>query len=166
MNDAQGSLFGSSDPCPGRSITACQDRPGETCRCRWALSHIGPHICVNCNQVIRGATLTKTAAVLFAPPTPSGPAAAPYSKIEAEAYGVFRRSDLGVKFWVALVRTALETLEIRERRFSVRGFLYRHRELEKVRINNDFTPWLATELIVAYPQLDAIIERRSRTASV
>jgi hypothetical protein len=105
--------------------------------------------------------------MFFAPAAPSGP------NVEAptpaagtpEAYALWRKTAEGVEFWDALKRTGLEAFNAGDKRFSTRTFLARYRDDFKVKINDHFSPWLATDLIAAIPQLADIVEQRVRKKS-
>ena len=100
----------------------------------------------------------------YTPAPPTGPAAEVYSREEGKplAFTKFMDSEDGPQFWRALQDAALDALARQETRFSTRTFLARYRDDEKVRINDHFSPWFADELVVKYPRLIDIIERRAR----
>ena len=95
---------------------------------------------------------------------PTGPAAKTYSHEEGRphAFIKFMEGDDGPPFWRALEAAALDALARQETRFSPRGFLVHYRDTKRVRINNNFSPWLADDLVADHPQLIDIIERRVR----
>jgi len=100
-----------------------------------------------------------------APPTPpTGPVADPYSREEGKphAFIKFMESEDGPLFWQALENAALDAFKRQETRFSPRGFLAHYRDTKKVRINNNFSPWFADQLVAEHPQLLDLIERRVR----
>jgi hypothetical protein len=99
------------------------------------------------------------------PPPPTGPLADPYSREEGKppAFIKFMDSEDGPPFWMALQDAALDAFARQETRFSPRGFLAHYRDTKKVRLNNNFSPWFADQLVVNHPQLIDIIERRKRT---
>ena len=83
-------------------------------------------------------------------------------------FRAFINTEIGLKFWIAAQRAALEVLRNgrgRERkgRFSPRTYIASYRQAHRVRINDHFSADLATALISVHPQLAAIIETRRRT---
>ena len=100
----------------------------------------------------------------YVPSPPTGPAAEVYSREEGKphAFTKFMESEDGPPFWQALQDAALDAFGHQQTRFSPRGFLAHYRDTKKVRINNNFSPWFADELVAKYPQLIDIIERRVR----
>jgi len=103
----------------------------------------------------------------YAPSPPTGPAAEAYSREEGKpsAFTAFMESADGTPFWRALEAAALDALARGETRFSPRGFLAHYRDTKRVRINNNFSPWLADQLVAEHPQLVDIVERRVRKAA-
>jgi len=98
------------------------------------------------------------------PPPPTGPLADSYSREEGKphAFIKFMESEDGPVFWRALEDAALDAFKRQETRFSPRGFLAHYRDTKKVRINNNFSPWFADQLVAEHPQLLDLIERRVR----
>ena len=99
-----------------------------------------------------------------APPPPSGPLGTASTKADAkwERFEAFRYSEQGVEFWQWLSNKALAALEAGDTRFSVRTWTAFYRDHYGVGITNDFTPWLADELVARHPQLLTIIQRKLR----
>jgi len=99
-----------------------------------------------------------------APAPPTGPTADKYSREEGKphAFIKFMDSEDGPPFWMALQDAALDAFRRQEKRFSPRGFLAHYRDTKKVRINNNFSPWFADQLVAEHPQLLDLIERRVR----
>lgn len=135
---------------PGLFDCGLRNRDGHLCLS--PRGHTDPHRCVEC-----GAT--------FAADPPSGPLAETYEHNDGQspAFVALLESGIGRAFWQALEDAALAAYVEKEKRFSVRGFLYYYRQRMHVRINNDFTPSFATRLVRDHPELDSIIERRLRT---
>lgn len=102
---------------------------------------------------------------LFAPDPPTGPKGTEYTTDDGkwEKFQAFRHSDAGRDFWRWLTRKALDAQASGAKRFSVRTWTAFYRDTFGVGITNDFTPWLADELVATYPALLDIIQRKSRT---
>ena len=83
------------------------------------------------------------------PPPPTGPAAEVYSREDGkpDAFIKFMESEDGPPFWRALQDAALDAFGHQQTRFSPRGFLAHYRDTKKVRINNNFSPWFADQLV-------------------
>jgi hypothetical protein len=98
---------------------------------------------------------------MFEPPT--GPKAKAYTREEGQvaAYYRWRDTDEGVEFVGAMTRAAFAALYVKGR-FSTRTFLCMYRDEHKLRINNNFSPWLADELVATHPELLDVVERRKR----
>lgn len=166
MPDAQVSLFDSDSPCPARSVTACIDRPGETCRCKLVLDHLARHNCARCGQVMTSVQTSESAAMFFRPP--SGPEVTSYTDAEGspEAYRAFMAGVVGQELWTELLAAAQAVYHgayhATAKRFSTRSFIAKYRERYGLRINDHFSPWLADALVASDVRLDTIVERRRR----
>lgn len=98
------------------------------------------------------------------PPPPTGPQAEPFSRLDGapEAFLAFLETEDGQRFWSWLVAQAMGALSRGEKRFSTRTSVALFRAVEKVRINDHFSPWFADLLVQEHPELVDIIERRAR----
>lgn len=105
---------------------------------------------------------------LFDVPTPpSGPPAPVPTKAEGtrEAYLAWRGTDDGARVRKYVEREALAALRRGETRISTRTLVCVARDFFKVAVNNNFSPYIADELVHDFPALQDVIERRVRRAT-
>lgn len=102
---------------------------------------------------------------LFAPDPPTGPVGTEYTKEDGKwkKFEEFRYSHEGQEFWRWLSSKAIKAEASGAKRFSVRTWTAFYRDNFGVGITNDWTPWLADELVATYPSLLDIIQRKKRT---
>ena len=101
---------------------------------------------------------------LFPPPPPSGPEGRIPSRPEGEyhSYLVWKQSPDGHRACAWILDRVMARLRAGEQRISTRTILCECRDALKVEINNIYSPWIADDLIVRYPELLDVIERRKR----
>jgi hypothetical protein len=97
------------------------------------------------------------------PAPPSGPVAKDPGESTRVAFWQFLTTGAGAVFWNRLEHKATEAFRAGKTRFSPRTFVAWYRDEYGLQINNDFSPWLADELVSRHPYLGKIIERRART---
>ena len=104
------------------------------------------------------------------PEPPSGPRTDP-RKFTAEPpsvavrYVAWKASKGGWRAWRYVERTALDLAAAGELRISTKFLVEQARRRLKVEINNNFTSFLATELVARHPHLVELVERRKRRSS-
>jgi hypothetical protein len=100
-----------------------------------------------------------------APAPPTGPTKiAPDA--EANHYTVYcewRETEEGKKVWEFVVAEALLLARAGEKRISVNALCEQARHKLKALVNNTYRAWIADDLVVQYPELLPVIERRRRT---
>jgi len=100
----------------------------------------------------------------LAPPPPTGPKVEVFTATDGQpaAYLAWRGTEEGSAYWEQLVAEAHQAFAANELRFSTRTHLAYYRDQRHIRINDHFSPWLADDLVTAFPQLLDIVERRAR----
>ncbi len=99
------------------------------------------------------------------PDPPTGPAVEPfdYEGSSWKAGEEFAGSEEGRAFWEFLQGEAMDAAVRGEKRYAVKHGMEAFRASRKAEVNNTFAPWFADALILKYPDLEGIVERRKRT---
>ncbi len=121
--------------------------------CRHALEKQG---CPTCNP---------QPDIFSAPDPPTGPEGTDYTSDDGtwERFLAFRSSDEGRAYYKFILDRAYDALSEEKGRFSVRTWTAFYRDEFGVGITNDFTPWIADQLVQEEPLLLDIIQRKKRS---
>lgn len=103
--------------------------------------------------------------IFSTPDPPTGPEGTDYTRDDGtwERFLAFRSSDEGCAYYKFILDRAYDALLEQKERFSVRTWTAFYRDEYGVGITNDFTPWIADELVQQEPLLLDIIQRKSRS---
>lgn len=97
---------------------------------------------------------------------PSGPPGRSARQNTPGAYIAWRNSGEGMRAWDAIRDAALREARDGATRISVNRLVEEVRRLLKVEVNNTFRAWIADDLVLLYPRLRDVIERRRRRAKL
>ncbi len=104
----------------------------------------------------------------FGPPDPpTGPVVEPppKSKNTLAAYRIWRESAEGLAVWRYVSEQALSMANGNAKRISTKTLVEAARLRMKLEINNSYTAYFADDLVVEYPQMLNLIERRRRSGA-
>tara|TARA_R110000824_G_scaffold7001_4_gene32119 strand:+ start:695 stop:1123 length:429 start_codon:yes stop_codon:yes gene_type:complete len=121
--------------------------------------------CKHAREKILCAECTPQGDMFDAPDPPTGPTATEYTRDDGtwDRFLAFRYSDEGGKYYRFILDRAYDALDQQKGRFSVRTWTAFYRDEHNVGITNDFTPWIADELVQQEPLLLDIIQRKKRS---